>query len=136
MRTRNPIEIVWSNNAVGHNPNLARPTDTRAAAPAALGERFAIPPRGAASAAPLRDTDGQAQLKPRAISSLLGLASRLECDEAMRRQAVVFYVLALIAVVVGVDVLFLRHDFWPRLIANVGIVLVFGVFYLRFLRRR
>jgi hypothetical protein len=24
----------------------------------------------------------------------------------------------------GVDVLFLRHDFWPRLGANVGMVLV------------
>ncbi len=54
----------------------------------------------------------------------------------MERQAgVVLYVLALVAVVVGVDVLFLRHRFWERLIANVGIVLVFGAFYLRFLKR-
>ena len=44
-------------------------------------------------------------------------------------------VLALIAVVVGMDVLFFRHHFWPRLIANVGVVLVFGAFYLRFLKR-
>ena len=44
------------------------------------------------------------------------------------------YVLALIAVVVGVDVLFLRNRFWERLIANVGIVLVFAAFYLRFLK--
>jgi hypothetical protein len=43
-------------------------------------------------------------------------------------------VFALVAVVVGVDVLFFRHHFWERLIANVGIVLVFGVIYLR-LRR-
>jgi hypothetical protein len=84
-----------------------------------------------------RETEQPAQLEPREISSVVRLASRLECDEAMRRQAVVvFYVLALIAVVVGVDVLFFRHQFWPRLIANVGIVLVFGVFYLRFLKRR
>jgi predicted cobalt transporter CbtA len=41
-------------------------------------------------------------------------------------------VLTLIAVVVGVDVLFFRHHFWERLIANVGIVLVFAAFYLRF----
>ena len=51
----------------------------------------------------------------------------------MRRQAaVVVYVLALVAVVVGVDILFFRHHFWERLIANVGIVLVFAAFYLRF----
>jgi hypothetical protein len=50
-----------------------------------------------------------------------------------RRTAVVLYALAMIAVIVGVDVLFFRHHFWPRLIGNVGIVLVFGAFYLRFL---
>jgi len=46
------------------------------------------------------------------------------------------YVLALVAVVVGVDVLFLRHHFWERLIVNVGIVLVFAAFYGRFLKHR
>jgi predicted cobalt transporter CbtA len=51
-----------------------------------------------------------------------------------RPAAVVLYVLALIAVVVGVDVLFFRHQFWARLLVNVGIVLVFGAFYLRFLK--
>ena len=45
------------------------------------------------------------------------------------------YVLALVAVVVGVDVLFFRQQFWERLLANVGIVLVFVAFYLRFLKR-
>jgi predicted cobalt transporter CbtA len=52
-----------------------------------------------------------------------------------RQAAVVLYVLALIAVVVGVDVLFFRHQFWARLLVNVGIVLVFVAFYLRFLKR-
>ena len=42
----------------------------------------------------------------------------------------VLYVLALVAVVVGVDVLFVRNRFWERLMVNVGIVLVFGAFYL------
>ena len=51
------------------------------------------------------------------------------------RVAVVFYVLALVAVVVSVDVLFFRHQFWERLIVNVGIVLVFAAFGLRFLKR-
>lgn len=44
------------------------------------------------------------------------------------------YGLAMVAVIVGVDVFFFRHHFWPRLMGNVGIVLVFGAFYLRFLR--
>jgi len=47
----------------------------------------------------------------------------------------VLYVLGLVAVVVGVDLLFFRHHFWERLIVNVGIVLVFAAFYLRFLKR-
>lgn len=45
------------------------------------------------------------------------------------------YVLALVAVVVGVDILFFRHRFWERLVVNVGIVLVFAAFYLKFLKR-
>jgi hypothetical protein len=54
----------------------------------------------------------------------------------MRRKPVVVpYVLAMVVVVVGVDVLFLRGLFWERLLTNIGIVLVFGAFYLRFLRR-
>ncbi len=52
-----------------------------------------------------------------------------------RQAAVVLYVLALVAVVVCVDVLFFRHQLWERLIANVGIVLVFAAFGLRFLKR-
>ena len=51
-----------------------------------------------------------------------------------RQAAVVLYVLALVAVVVGVDVLFFRNRFWERLLVNVGIVLVFAAFYLRFLK--
>ena len=53
----------------------------------------------------------------------------------MGRQAVVaVYVLALVAVVISVDVLFFRNRFWERLMVNVGIVLVFTAFYLRFLK--
>jgi type IV secretory pathway VirB2 component (pilin) len=48
---------------------------------------------------------------------------------------VVPYVLVLIAVVVGVDVLFFRNELWERLVVNIGIVLVFGAFYVRFLKR-
>lgn len=51
------------------------------------------------------------------------------------RAAIVLYVLAMVAVVVGVDVLFFRHHFWDRLMVNAGIVLVFAAFYFRFLKR-
>jgi hypothetical protein len=52
-----------------------------------------------------------------------------------RQAAIVLYVLALVAIVVGVDVLFFRHHLWERLLVNVGIVLVFAAFGLRFLKR-
>jgi hypothetical protein len=52
-----------------------------------------------------------------------------------RPAVVVLYVLAMVGVVVGVDLLFLRHHFWERLIVNIGIVLVFAVVYLVFLKR-
>jgi hypothetical protein len=45
-------------------------------------------------------------------------------------------VAAMIVVIVGVDIAFFRSSdhFWERLMANVGIVLVFAAFSLRFLR--
>ena len=52
-----------------------------------------------------------------------------------RQAAVVLYLLAMVAIVVGVDILFFRHHLWERLAVNVGIVLVFVAFYLRFLKR-
>jgi len=47
----------------------------------------------------------------------------------------VLYVVALIAVIVTVDVLFFRHHAWERLAVNIGIVLVWATFYLTFLKR-
>jgi uncharacterized membrane protein len=52
-----------------------------------------------------------------------------------RNMSVVLYIVLLIAVVVSVDVLFFKNRFWERLIANIGIVLVFAAFYLRFLKK-
>jgi cytochrome c oxidase subunit IV len=52
-----------------------------------------------------------------------------------RQAAIVLYVVALIAVIVTVDVLFFRHHAWERLAVNVGIVLVWATFYLTFLKR-
>ena len=44
---------------------------------------------------------------------------------------------AMVVLIVGVDVLFFRHRQYAleRLLANVGIVLVFAAFYLDFFRR-
>jgi hypothetical protein len=53
----------------------------------------------------------------------------------MQRTAAVGLVVAMVVIIVAVDVLFLRHDLWPRLMVNLGIVLVFGAFYLRFRSR-
>ena len=51
-----------------------------------------------------------------------------------RNMPVVLSIVVLIAVIVGVDLLFFRHRFWERLIVNIGIVLVFAAFYFRFLK--
>lgn len=54
------------------------------------------------------------------------------CFAMPRNTYIAAYVLVLIAVVVSVDLLFFRNRFWERLMVNVGIVLVFAAFYLRF----
>jgi len=47
------------------------------------------------------------------------------------------YAAAMVAVVVGADLLLFRSKtwFWERLAANVGIILLFGAFYFRFGRQ-
>lgn len=47
---------------------------------------------------------------------------------------ILIYVLVMVVVIVGADLLFFRHRFRERLIANIGIVLIFGAFHLRFFR--
>ena len=51
------------------------------------------------------------------------------------RPAAVLYVVAMVVVVVGVDILFFRHHLWARLMVNIGIVLVFIAFYVRFVKQ-
>ena len=48
---------------------------------------------------------------------------------------VVLFVAAMVAVIVGLDVAIFRGHVWARLAANIGIVLVFGAFYMRFFGR-
>jgi hypothetical protein len=52
-----------------------------------------------------------------------------------RRINGVLYAVVMVAVIVGVDFAFFRDRFWERLMVNIGIVLVFAAFYLRFLMR-
>jgi uncharacterized protein YhhL (DUF1145 family) len=52
-----------------------------------------------------------------------------------RQLAALLYVLTMAALIVGVDIAFFRGRFPERLAVNVGIVLVFGAFYLRFFGR-
>jgi type IV secretory pathway VirB2 component (pilin) len=54
----------------------------------------------------------------------------------MHRQVVnVLYVVAMAAVIVGVDLMFFKNRFWERLTVNIGIVLVFAASYFRLLKR-
>jgi hypothetical protein len=53
-----------------------------------------------------------------------------------RQAAGALYVLVMATVVVVVDILFFKHQFLPRLLVNIGIVLVFGTVFVVFLNRR
>jgi hypothetical protein len=46
----------------------------------------------------------------------------------------IIYPLVMVAVIVSLDLLFFRNHIWERLMANVGIVLLFIAFYLRFFK--
>ncbi len=52
----------------------------------------------------------------------------------MPKPAIILLILVMVALIVGVDVTLLRNHFWARLLVNVGIVMVSGAVYLRFLR--
>lgn len=47
---------------------------------------------------------------------------------------VVAGLVVMVVLIVALDVSFFRNYFWPRLILNVGIVLVFAALYMRFWR--
>jgi hypothetical protein len=46
------------------------------------------------------------------------------------------YAVVMVAVIVSVDFLFFKGEVWERMIANIGIVLIFIAFYLRFIKTR
>ena len=51
----------------------------------------------------------------------------------MNRNALLLVVLMVI-VIIAADIILFRHYFWARLLANVGIVLVFMALYLRYFK--
>jgi hypothetical protein len=59
----------------------------------------------------------------------------LEEFEMSKQVAVVLYAVAMVAAIIGVDLVFFRNRFWERLTVNIGIVLVFAAFYWRFFKR-
>ena len=62
-------------------------------------------------------------------------ASDIRVLKMGRQVGVALYVVAMAAVIVGLDLAFFRNQFWPRLIVNIGVVLAFGGFYVMFLNR-
>ncbi len=47
----------------------------------------------------------------------------------------IILILGMAAIIITVDVLFFRHQFWERLSANIGIVLIFIAIYFRFIAK-
>jgi hypothetical protein len=47
----------------------------------------------------------------------------------------VLFIAVMVAVIVIVDVLFLKHHFTARLIVNIGIVVVFAIVYFIFFKK-
>ncbi len=62
------------------------------------------------------------------------LSLRLVTNRTMSTATVV-YIVAMIAIIVGVDLLFLRSKPLARLIVNVGIVGLFLTVYMRFVKK-
>lgn len=52
-----------------------------------------------------------------------------------RQLSVILYIVLMAGIIVAVDFIFFRNRFWERLMANIGIVLIFAAFYFRFLKR-
>jgi len=51
-----------------------------------------------------------------------------------RSISLTIYAIVMIVIIVSVDLLFFKGKFLPRLIINIGIVLIFIAFYFRFLK--
>ena len=98
--------------------------------PLSIAAIFVLSPRGC------REQEQPKTIR-RKTQHLHGKATADEVEgviEMPRNAYVVLFVLVMIALIVGVDLLFFRNHFWARLLSNIGIVLVFAAFCLRFLK--
>lgn len=52
-----------------------------------------------------------------------------------RSLLIIILIILMVAIIVSVDILIFRHYFYERLIANIGIVMVFMAFAFRYFKR-
>jgi hypothetical protein len=128
VRQRHRLHAVSSAGCDGYVVGLRR--DVAAQEPVALDQVS-----GFGCAAPSSARPPRLSTSPRGRTSATIRVIRGMLADMGRQVAVVLFVMAMVAVIVGVDFQFFRNQFWERLIVNIGIVLVFGAFYFRFLRR-
>jgi hypothetical protein len=82
---------------------------------------------------PDRLTVGQRPLKP-LIGVRIPVGQLGWYNNVMNKMLLTAWLIIMIAIIVGVDLLFFRDRLWERLIANIGIVLLCVAFYLRFFK--
>ncbi len=82
-------------------------------------------------------------LKPDFTISLIRMNNQLSLQPLYRSKRVkpnsattIVFVGVMIAVIVGVDIMFFRGKIWERLVINIGIVLLFGAIYFRLFSTR
>jgi hypothetical protein len=67
--------------------------------------------------------------------SRTGLCGPAAVSPIPRYLVVALYVIVMVAVLVGVDVLLLRDHFWPRLFVNIAVVAAFAAMYSTLAKR-
>ena len=55
-------------------------------------------------------------------------------SDMLRLVEIALYVAVMVAVIIGLDLEFFKHRLWERLTLNIGLVLVFAAFAMRFLK--
>jgi hypothetical protein len=63
------------------------------------------------------------------------VAYTLEVLKMRGSTVAVIYLVVMVVVIFALDFAFFRNRFWERLIANIGVVLLFVAFYWRFFRQ-
>jgi len=126
--------VIWITEARGFQPFALFPSRlTDESTPNARGIFTHTP--GAPAQTSLVCVDGRIMAAdlPTPPGKTPGTGSNRRTEMSKNLYAVLF-VAVMIAVIVGVDLLFFRNHLWERLAANVGIVLVFVAFYWRFFK--